>query len=62
MRPEAKALRERPHHRVLADQLGEGLRPVFAGKRGMALIGASGRDRAVGLHCFLVERFGALSC
>ncbi|MEZ5828007.1 MAG: hypothetical protein R3D01_06290 [Hyphomicrobiales bacterium] len=31
-----EGIAKRPHHGVLADQLGEDLRPVFAGKRGVA--------------------------
>ena len=51
MRPRSIALAERLHHRVLADQLGEGLRPVFAGehaigrRRRPASAAASGRSR-----------------
>ena len=48
-----KRIPQRLHHGVLADELGEQPRTVFAGERGMTDVGGRGRTRAVGFRRFL---------
>ena len=48
-----KRIAQRLHHGVLADQLGEQLRPIFAGERCMALTAGSGRERGAGFRRLL---------
>ena len=45
IRPRRDRVRQRAHHRLLADQLGEGLRPVFAGEH--AIMGRGFGHRAL---------------